>query len=56
MINEFEEGLSRSGGHPRYGCKAMQNSKKRSRRYRHILDFSKSVVRKMRVGRVSVHN
>ncbi|EFO28170.2 core histone H2A/H2B/H3/H4 family protein [Loa loa] len=34
VISEFEEGLSRSGGHPRYGCKAMHDSKKRSQPYR----------------------
>ncbi|CAG9533502.1 unnamed protein product [Cercopithifilaria johnstoni] len=32
--SEFEQGLNRSGGHPRYGHKAVHNSKKRSRRYR----------------------
>ncbi|KAK6110159.1 histone H3-like 2 domain protein [Brugia pahangi] len=34
IINESEGGLNRSGGHPRYGHKAVRDSRKRSRRYR----------------------
>lgn len=36
--------LNRTGGHPRYGHKAVHDLKKRSRRYRYVLSFSKSPV------------
>ncbi|VDM09125.1 unnamed protein product [Wuchereria bancrofti] len=39
IITESEGGLNRSGGHPRYGHKAVHDSRKRSRRYRHVLIF-----------------
>uniref|UniRef100_A0A8R1TVA2 Histone domain-containing protein n=1 Tax=Onchocerca volvulus TaxID=6282 RepID=A0A8R1TVA2_ONCVO len=44
LIIESEENLNRSGGHPRYGRKAMHDSRKHSRRYRHILHFPKSIL------------
>uniref|UniRef100_A0A915PTW1 Uncharacterized protein n=1 Tax=Setaria digitata TaxID=48799 RepID=A0A915PTW1_9BILA len=57
VITELGKGLNRSGGHPRYGYKAVRNSRKRSRRYRHTFDFYKSVSSmKMKKVRALVEN